>query len=87
MGREHEAGDWRLPDGFAQDAARRDRRVQPRADGPTKAFVEYAKAQPLLKAVLCGHTHFFWEERLSPTAVEIVCPGTYAGEALELRLA
>ena len=65
----------------------RDRRVQQRADAPTKAFVEYAKAQPLLKAVLCGHTHFFWQERLSPTAVQIVCPGTYIGEALELRFA
>ena len=47
--------------------------------------MEYINAQPLLKAVLCGHTHFFWEERLSPTAMQIVCPGTYVGEALEIR--
>ena len=61
--------------------------MQQRADAPTNAFVEYIKAQPLLKAVLCGHTHAFWQERLSPSAVQIVCPGTYQGEALELRFA
>ena len=57
------------------------------ADAPTLAFIDYLKAQPLLKAVLCGHTHFFWKERFSPTATQIVCPGTYVGEALELRFA
>lgn len=57
--------------------------MQQRADAPTLAFIDYLKAQPLLKAVLCGHTHFFWQERFSPTATQIVCPGTYAGEALE----
>ena len=76
---------WRKERDFPQGEEWRDRRVQQRADVPTKAFVEYAKAQPLLKAVLCGHTHFFWQERLSPIAVQIVCPGTYHGEALELR--
>ena len=76
---------WRKERDWPEAERWRDRRVQQRADAPTKAFVEYAKAQPLLKAVLCGHTHFFWQERLSPTAVQIVCPGTYIGEALELR--
>ncbi len=78
---------WKKERDFPQGEEWRDRRVQQRADAPTKAFVEYAKAQPLLKAVLCGHTHFFWQEHLSPTAVQIVCPGTYIGEALELRFA
>ena len=78
---------WRKERDWPEAERWRDRRVQQRADAPTKAFVEYAKAQPLLKAVLCGHTHFFWQERLSPTAVQIVCPGTYIGEALELRFA
>lgn len=78
---------WKKERDFPQGEEWRDRRVQQRADAPTKAFVEYAKAQPLLKAVLCGHTHAFWQERLSPTAMQIVCPGTYHGEALELRFA
>ena len=78
---------WKKERDFPQGEEWRDRRVQQRADAPTKAFVEYIKAQPLLKAVLCGHTHAFWQERLSPTAVQIVCPGTYIGEALELRFA
>ncbi|MBR1836960.1 MAG: metallophosphoesterase [Kiritimatiellae bacterium] len=76
---------WKRERDFPPGEEWRDRRVQQRADAPTKAFVEYIKAQPLLKAVLCGHTHAFWQERLSPTAMQIVCPGTYHGEALELR--
>ena len=76
---------WRKERDFPSGEEWRDRRVQQKADAPTKAFVEYINAQPLLKAVLCGHTHFFWEERLSPTAMRIVCPGTYVGEALEIR--
>lgn len=78
---------WKKERDFPQGEEWRDRRVQQRTDAPTREFVKYIKAQPLLKAVLCGHTHFFWQERLSPTAVQIVCPGTYIGEALELRFA
>lgn len=76
---------WRKERDWPEAERWRDRRVQQRADAPTLEFLDYLKAQPLLKAVLCGHTHFFWEERFSPTAVQIVCPGTYTGEALELR--
>ena len=64
----------------------RDRRVQQRADAPTKEFVEYLKAQPRLKAVLCGHTHSFWEERFSPTAIQYVCPANYEGEGLSIAV-
>ena len=78
---------WRKERDWPEAERWRDRRVQQRADAPTLEFLDYLKAQPLLKAVLCGHTHFFWEERFSPTAVQIVCPGTYTGEALELRFA
>ncbi len=78
---------WRKERDWPEAERWRDRRVQQRADAPTLEFLDYLKAQPLLKAVLCGHTHFFWEERFSPTAMQIVCPGTYTGEALELRFA
>ena len=58
----------------------RDRRVQQRADAPTKEFIKYLKAQPLLKAILCGHCHAFWQEPFSPTAMQYVCSATYRGE-------
>lgn len=78
---------WRKERDFPSGEEWRDRRVQQRADAPTKAFVEYVKAQPLLKAVLCGHTHAFWQERLSPTAVQIVCPASYRGEGCLIAFA
>ncbi len=58
----------------------RDRRVQQRADAATKEFVKYIKAQPLLKAILCGHCHRFFDERFSPTAVQYVCAATFQGQ-------
>ena len=77
---------WKKERDFPPGEEWRDRRVQQRADAPTKEFVAYLKAQPLLKAVLCGHTHAFWQERFSPTAVQIVCPAAYNGEGCILSL-
>ena len=71
---------WTKERDFPPGKEWRDRRVQQRADAPTKLFVEYLKAQPLLKAVLCGHTHAFWLERFSPTALQCVCGGLFDGE-------
>ena len=65
---------------FPADQEWRDRRVQQRADAPTMEFIKYLKAQPLLKAILCGHCHAFWEERFSPTAIQYVCSATYLGQ-------
>ncbi len=63
----------------------RDRRVQQRADKTTKEFLEYLRAQPLLKAVLSGHTHAFWKERFSSTAVQFVCSALFNGEGLLIK--
>ena len=38
-----------------------DRRVQQRTDAATAEFAAYLKSQRLVKAVLCGHCHEFWE--------------------------
>ena len=57
----------------------RDRRVQQRTDAATAEFIAYLKAQPLVKAILCGHCHEFWEERISPSAVMYVADATYHG--------
>lgn len=72
---------WRAPSRpLPADLNWRDRRVQQRADAPTREFIKYIRAQPLLKAILCGHCHEFWEERFSATAVQHVCSATYLGE-------
>ena len=72
---------WRAPRRhLSKEEEWRDRRVQQRADAPTKEFVKYIKAQPLLKAILCGHCHAFWQEPFSQTAVQYVCSATYMGE-------
>jgi hypothetical protein len=63
----------------------RDRRVQQRTDGPTAEFIAYLKSQPLVKAVLCGHCHEFWEERFSPTAMMYVADATYHGGCTEIK--
>lgn len=76
---------WRKERDFPPGQEWRDRRVQQRTDGPTRDFIEYLKAQPLLKAVLAGHAHAFWQEKLTPTADQIVCPGLFSGEALLLE--
>jgi len=71
---------WAGRDDWSEDERWRDRRVQQRPDGVTKDFISYLKAQPLLKAVLTGHCHGYWEERFSPTAVQYTCSATYKGE-------
>ena len=40
------------------------RRIEQTPDKPTKEFVKYLKAQPLVKAVLCGHFHSEVSDRL-----------------------
>jgi UDP-2,3-diacylglucosamine pyrophosphatase LpxH len=72
---------WRKERNFPASEAWRDRRVQQRADTATKEFVSYLKSQSLVKAILCGHTHAFWQERFSPTAVQYISAATYSGSA------
>ncbi len=63
----------------------RDRKVQQRADAATAEFVAYLKAQPLVKALLGGHCHEFWEERFSPTAMMYIADATYRGGCSEIE--
>lgn len=46
-------------------------------DAVTKDFVQYLKAQPLLKAILAGHDHISVCDRFSPTAMEYVVGGNF----------
>ncbi len=57
------------------------RKVQQKADKPTLDFIGWLKEQKLLKAILCGHMHRFFEERFSPTAVQYTVGATYMGDA------
>lgn len=65
----------------------RDRRVQQRTDAATAEFVAYLKSQPLVKALLCGHCHEFWEERFSPSAMMYIADATYRGGCNEIEFA
>jgi len=57
------------------------RKVQQRADRPTLDFIAWLKEQPLLKGILCGHMHRFFEERFSPTAIQYCVGATFNGDA------
>lgn len=73
---------WRKERDYSFQESWRDRRVQQRPDAATLEFVKYMRAQPLLKAVLCGHCHGFWQEPFSKTADQIVAPAIFNGEAI-----
>jgi len=82
------AATWRAPrKPLLKENEWRDRRIQQRADAPTKEFIKYIKAQPLLKAILCGHCHRFWQERFSQSAIQYVCSATYKGEGYSIDFA
>lgn len=80
-----------ITDTYQQDPSRpaseqwRNRSVQQRADEPTLAFIAWLKEQPLLKAILCGHTHSFYQERFSPTAIQYTVEAGYMGGAYEIE--
>ena len=63
----------------------RNRSVQQRADKPTLEFIEWLRKQPLLKAILCGHMHTFYQERFSPTAIQYTVAAGYDGAAYEIE--
>ena len=62
----------------------RDRRVQQRTDAATAEFIKYMKAQPLVKAILCGHAHWAQSDDFSDTAKMHVAGGNFEGCANEI---
>ncbi len=60
-------------------------RKQQYSNDTTLAFVAWLKEQPLLKAILCGHCHHFFEEQFSPTAVQYIVGAGYLGAAYEIE--
>lgn len=59
-------------------------RKQQYSNDTTLEFAAWLKEQPLLKAILCGHCHHFFEEQFSSTAVQYVVGAGYLGAAYEI---
>jgi hypothetical protein len=62
----------------------RNRGVQQRADKDTLEFVKWLKKQSLVKAILCGHNHDFYQGPFSETAMQHMAGCTYDGKATEI---
>ena len=54
---------------------------QQRADAVSMEFCRRLRAEPLLKAILCGHVHFTFTDRFSKTAMTYVVGANYGGAA------
>ena len=63
----------------------RNRSVQQRSDKATLDFVKWAKKQPQIKAILCGHNHDFYQGPFSDTAMQHMAGATYSGKATEIK--
>lgn len=61
-----------------------DRRIQQQTDAPTRAFIDYALNQPLVRAVLAGHLHYDFETRLPGGTMQYVTGGGFRGCAREI---
>ncbi len=62
----------------------RNRTVQQHSDKETLDFIKWLKKQTLVKAILCGHTHKFYQGTFSPTAMQHVAGCNYDGNATEI---
>ena len=64
---------------YPEDQWWRRRSVQQKADAVTLGFADWLKEQPQLKGILCGHCHYFYAERFSPTAMQYTVGAGYNG--------
>lgn len=62
------------------------RRLQQTPDEMTRKAVEYIRNEPLIRAVIAGHTHNNFEETLEHGMVQYVTHGTFAGYVRELTI-
>ncbi len=63
-----------------------DRRAQQTPDEATRKAVDYIMNEPMIKAVIAGHTHLNLEETLPNGIPQITTHGSYAGFARELTI-
>ena len=59
-----------------------DRRLQQTPDEPTRRAVEYIRNEPLIKAIVAGHTHLNLEEEIGGK-MQYVTDGSYEGDVRE----
>ena len=64
-----------------EDLQWKNRDIQQKADATTLAFQDWLRNQPLLKGILSGHLHHFYQETFSETAVQYVVGAGYDGDA------
>ena len=62
----------------------RDRQQSP--DEATLRAIEYINSEPQIKAIVTGHTHINFEEKLPGGAIQITTAGGYHGYAREITL-
>ncbi len=62
------------------------RRQQQTPDDATLKAVEYIHSEPLIKAIVAGHTHCNFEETLCSGKPQIVTHGTFAGFVREITI-
>ena len=63
-----------------------DRRVQQTPDAATLRAVDYIKKEPLIKAVLTGHTHINFEAELASGMIQLNTGANYKGYVRELTI-
>lgn len=63
-----------------------ERRTQQMPDGATLRAVEYIKNEPMIKALVVGHTHLNFEENLTKTLPQYATHGSFAGYVREFTV-
>lgn len=63
-----------------------DRRAQQTPDAPTLRAIEYIHSEPMIKAIIAGHTHHNFEETLPNGVPQITTAGSYTGYVREITL-
>ena len=62
------------------------RRVQQSPDAETLHMIDYIKNEPLIKALIVGHTHINFEEQVTENMMQYATHSTYAGFAREITI-
>lgn len=60
------------------------RREQQKPDEETQEFLAWLKEQSLLKAILCGHMHFYWSGPFSKSAMQYIVGANFTGAAHDI---
>ncbi len=61
------------------------RREQQTANESTVEFMSWLREQPLVKAIFCGHLHYFWQGQFSRHTRQYVVAANYCGKAYEIE--